>query len=127
MLKLMKRKLSCQQLVPNWPINLRSHACLAVLILSMLLSTLAVNSTETRPTVPVNQNLKTTLGPNSLKGNTEIVEYDLNDIHSYREAMAQLQQRNFRVRSSCSNKRLRSLAKGMRSTEPSAFTFKLVV
>lgn len=52
------------------------------------------NATEARPAGT--EGKPTTLtSPNVLKGNTAIVELDLNDIDSYREAMVQLQQRNF--------------------------------
>lgn len=92
----MKRVLSYCQLVPSRPISLWSHVCLAVSILSMLLSIHAANANnEIKPTATDDDKHKTSTGPNILKGNTEMVEYDLNDVQAYREAVTQLQQRNF--------------------------------
>jgi len=93
----MKQVVSFYRLVvPNSLISLWSHAGLAVLILGMTPSVLAGNATETSQTqTEVGKKETTASGPNILMGNTAMVEYELDDIDSYREAMTQLQKRNF--------------------------------
>lgn len=85
----------CRQLVPSRPISLWFHVCFATFILSTTLSILTANATEPRLPFAETDKHKNTTSPNILKGNTAVVEYDLNDIDSYREAMVKLQQRNF--------------------------------